>query len=282
VGWLNTAVGAGAIVGALAVAVVAHRRRLAGGLGLGVVLCGLPIAASVAWLHLGVALVLVALVGAGGVLVDVTGVTLIQRSADNDVLGRVFGALSSLVLGGLAVGSIVAPGLVAWLGPRGALVVVGLFLPALLVPAWTQLLRIDSAGRVEERPLALLAAIPMFALLPEPAIERLAASAAPVVVPVGEAVFQRGDAGDRFYVIDSGGAVVGDDGETKRLGPGDFFGEIALLRETPRTATVRAADELRLFALERDDFLAAVTGHAPSHEAAERVVDVRLATGLAL
>lgn len=281
VGWLNTAVGAGAIAGALAVAVVAHRRRLAGGLGLGVLLCGLPIAATVSFLHFGVALVLVGLVGAGGVLVDVTGVTLIQRSAENDVLGRVFGALQSLVLAGLAIGSISAPALVSWLGPRAALVATGLFLPALLVPLWTQLRRIDAAGRVEERPLALLRAIPMFALLPEPTIERLAGLAVPVSVPAGAAVFTRGDAGDRFYVIESGRAVV----ETERpteLDRGGFFGEIALLRDAPRSATVRAVGDLGLYALERDDFLAAVTGHAPSREAAERVVDVRLAAGLAL
>ena len=281
VGWLNTAVGAGAIAGALAVAVVAHRRRLAGGLGLGVLLCGLPIAATVSFLHLSIALVLVGLVGAGGVLVDVAGVTLIQRSAENDVLGRVFGALQSLVLAGLALGSIVAPALVSWLGPRGSLVATGLFLPALLVPLWTRLRDIDLSGHVEDRPLALLRAIPMFALLPEPTLERLAALAVPVSVPAGAVVFTRGDAGDRFYVIESGDAVVETDRPGK-LGRGDFFGEIALLRETPRTATVRAADELQLYALERDDFLGAVTGHAPSRETAERVVDVRLAAGLAL
>lgn len=282
VGWLNTATGAGAIVGAAAVAVAARHRRLAGGFGLGVLLWGLPIAATVLWLHLAAGLVLVGLVGAGGVLVDVTGMTLIQRSADNAVLGRVFGALQSLVLAGLAVGSVVAPAVVSWLGPRGALVVTGLFLPVLLLPLWPQLRRIDASGRVEERPLALLQAIPMLALLPQPTIERLAAGAVPVVVPAGTSVFERGDLGDRFYVIESGRALVDAPDGTRELGPGEFFGEIALLRDTPRTATVRAVDELHLFALGRDNFLAAVTGHAPSREAAERVVDVRLAAGLAL
>lgn len=282
VGWLNTATGAGAIVGAAAVAVAARYRRLAGGFGVGVLLWGLPIAATVLWLNLGVGLLLVALVGAGGVLVDVTGMTLIQRSAENEVLGRVFGALQSLVLAGLAAGSIVAPALVSGLGPRGALVATGLFLPALLVPLWPQLRRIDAAGRVEERPLAVLQAIPMLALLPQPTLERLAAGAVPVTVPAGTAVFDRGELGDRFYVIESGHALVDVPDGGHELGPGEFFGEIALLRDTPRTATVRAVDELHLFALARDDFLVAVTGNAPSREAAERVVDVRLAAGLAL
>ena len=282
VGWLNTATGAGSIAGALIVAVVASRRRLAGGFGLGVLLWGLPLAATVLWLHLTAALLLVGVVGAGGVLVDVTGMTLVQRSADNEVLGRVFGALQSLVLAGLAIGSLAAPGLVSWLGPRGALVATGAFLPALLVPLWPQLRQIDAAGRVAERPLALLRAIPMFALLPEPAVERLAAGAAIVVVPAGATVFDRGDPGDRFYVIESGRARVDLDGGHRELAAGDFFGEIALLRDTPRTATVSAVDELHLFALERDEFIVAVTGHAPSREAADQVVDLRLAASLAL
>jgi len=281
VGWLNTATGAGAIVGAVLVAVFAHRRRLAAGFGIGVFLWGVPIAATVLWLRLPVALLLVGLVGAGGVLVDVTGMTLIQRSADNEVLGRVFGALQSLVLTGLAVGSVAAPPLVSWLGPRGAVIATGLFLPTLLALCWMPLRRIDASGRVEERPLSLLRAIPMFALLPPPTLERLAAAATPVVVPAGRLVFDRGEHGDRFYVIDSGNALV-DAEEERELGTGDFFGEIALLRDTPRTASVRAVDDLHLYALERNDFLAAVTGHAPSLEAAERVVDVRLAAGLAL
>ena len=282
VGWLNSAMGAGALVGAAGVAVAARYRRLAGGLGLGVLLWGVPIAAAVVWLHLGAGLILVALGGAGGVLVDVTGMTLIQRSAENDVLGRVFGALQSLVLAGLAVGAVVAPALVSALGPRGALLASGLFLPALLVPLWPQLRRIDASGRVQERPLALLQSIPMLALLPRPALERLAAAAVPVAVPAGTAVFERGDPGDRFYAIESGHALVETTGEGHELGPGEFFGEIALLRDTPRTATVRAVEALQLFGLARDDFLGAVTGHAPSREAAERVADVRLAAGLAL
>ncbi len=183
VGWLNTATGVGSIAGAVIVAVVARRKRIAGGFGFGVFLWGVPIAATALWLNLGVALVLVALVGAGGVLVDVTGITLVQRSAENDVLGRVFGVLQSLSLAGLAIGSVVAPSLVSWLGPRGALIVSGAFLPVLLLPLWRKLWQIDAAARVPEEPLALLRAIPMFALLSETVLERLAGGAALVTVP---------------------------------------------------------------------------------------------------
>lgn len=273
VGWLNTATGVGSIAGAVIVAVIARRKRLAGGLGLGALLWGVPIAASVLWLHLGVALVLVALVGAGGVLVDVAGITLVQRSAENDVLGRVFGVLQSLSLAGLAIGSVAAPGLVSWLGPRGALIAAGAFLPALLIPLWPKLVRIDAAARIPTEPLALLRAIPMFAVLPETTLERLAGGAASVTVPAGATVIEQGDHGDRFYVIAAGRAQVS---AGPVLAAGEFFGEIALLHDIPRTATVTALDELRLFAVERDDFLAAVMSHAPALEAAKSVAAARL------
>jgi CRP-like cAMP-binding protein len=123
----------------------------------------------------------------------------------------------------------------------------------------------------------------MFAPLPLPALERLARLATPVGVPAGEAVFTRGDHGDRFYAIESGTARVDvEGGEARTLDPGDFFGEIALLRDVPRTATVRAVEDLSLYAVERDDFIAVVTGHAPSLEAAESVVATRLPAGAAI
>jgi len=143
--------------------------------------------------------------------------------------------------------------------------------------------RVDAAARVPTEPLELLRAIPMFSLLPPTVLERLASAAAEVHVPAMSEVFGQGEPGDRFYVISDGTATVEIDGaEASTLGPGDFFGEIALLREVPRTATVRAVQDLRLFAIERDDFIAAVTGHAPSREAADSVVAARLPAGAAL
>jgi MFS family permease len=277
VGWLNTALGVGCLVGVLAVAALAGRKRLAGDLGIGVLLWGAPLALVAVWTNLGFALLMFALIGVGNTLVDVAGMTLLQRSADNEVLGRVFGVLESLVLGTLALGALVAPAIVAWAGPRGALVAVGVFLPALLVPLWPTLRRIDESAHVPTEAIELLRAIPMFSPLPPQVLERLASAAEPVTVAGGAAVFQQGDTGDRFYVIASGRAAVEIDGvQSGELAPGDFFGEIALLRDVPRTATVRATEELRLYAIERDEFLAAVTGHAPSLEAAHSVVTARL------
>jgi MFS family permease len=280
-GWLNTAMGVGSVAGAFVVAAVAARRRLAGGFGLGILLWGVALCVAAALSTLAPALVLLAVVGTAAILVQVTSVTLLQRSAANEVLGRVFAVLESLMLAGTAVGALVAPGLVSWLGPRGALIATGAFLPVLLVPLWPSLRRIDAEARIAEEPLELLRRIEIFAQLPEAVLERLASGAAAVSAAADQVVVARGEAGRHFYVIATGRAAVEvEEGVVAReLGPGDFFGEIALLRDVPRTATVRALEPLQLYAVEREEFLAAVTGHAPTLAAAESVVVFRLPAG---
>ncbi|HZT86142.1 MAG TPA: MFS transporter [Gaiellaceae bacterium] len=279
-GWLNTAMGVGSVAGAFVVAAVAARRRLAGGFGLGILLWGLALCAAAALSTLAPALLLLGVIGTAAILVQVTSVTLLQRSAENEVLGRVFAVLESLMLAGTGVGALVAPGLVSWLGPRGALVATGAFLPVLLVPLWPSLRRIDLEAEIEEEPLELLRGIEIFAHLPEPVLERLASSATAVSAAADQVVVSRGEAGRHFYVIAAGRAAVElDGGIARELGAGDFFGEIALLRDVPRTATVRAVEPIRLYALERDEFLAAVTGHAPTLAAAENIVSSRLPAG---
>lgn len=279
-GWLNTAMGIGSLAGAAVVAVLAARRRLAGGFALGIFLGGAGVAGAAALSNLAPALILLGFVGLGAILAQVNGMTLLQRSAENEVLGRVFAVLESLILGSMALGSVIAPGIVSWLGPRTALVVTGLFLPALLVPFWPALRRIDDEAVIAEEPLELLRKIEIFAELPEPVLERVAGAATVVSTAADQVVVARGEAGNHFYVIAAGRAVVElDEGATRELGPGDFFGEIALLRDVPRTATVRALEPLKLYAIERDEFLAAVTGHGPTLAAAESVVATRLPAG---
>jgi MFS family permease len=279
-GWLNTAIGIGSLVGAVLVAVVAARRRLAGGLAIGLLLSAVPLALAAVVSTLAPALVLVGALGVGAIFVQVNGVTLLQRSAENEVMGRVFAFLESLIMAGIAIGSIATPGLVSWLGPRGALIAAGAVLPVLLVWLWPSLRKIDAEAKIAAEPLDLLRKIDIFALLEEPVLERLASGATPVSVAPFQPVVSQGESGDRFYVIAEGKASVEIDGaESRELGRGDFFGEIALLRDMPRTATVRAVDPLRLYAVERDEFIAAVTGHAPTLEVAEDVVSSRLAAG---
>jgi MFS family permease len=279
-GWLNTALGVGSVAGAFAVAVHATRRRLAGGFVIGLVLSTAPLAAIAAVTSLPPALVLAGALGVGSVFCQVNGVTLLQRSADNEVMGRVFAVFESMLLTGLAVGSIATPGLVSWLGLKTTLIVVAAFVPLLVIWLWPSLRRIDDEAVIAEEPLELLRKIEIFAQLPEPVLERLAAAATPISVGADGVVVSRGETGNHFYAIAAGRAGVDlDDGTTRELGPGDSFGEIALLRDVPRTATVRALEPLRLFALERDEFLAAVTGHAPTLATAENVVMSRLPAG---
>jgi MFS family permease len=279
-GWLNTAVGIGSVAGAFVVAALARRRRLAGGFAFGLLLSAIPLVATAAVSSLAPALVLMAAIGVGGVFCQVNSVTLLQRSTENEVLGRVFAVLESLMLAGLAIGSIVTPGLVSWLGPRGALIAAGALVPVLVVWLWPSLRRIDDEAVIAEEPLELLRRIAIFAQLPEPVLERLAAAATSVSVVADQVVVSRGEAGNHFYAIAAGKAAVElDDGTTRELGPGAFFGEIALLRDVPRTATVRALEPLQLYALEREEFIAAVTGHAPTLAATENVVVSRLPAG---
>jgi CRP-like cAMP-binding protein len=104
-------------------------------------------------------------------------------------------------------------------------------------------------------------------------MEQVARKLIPLQVAAGTEVVRQGDVGDRFYIVESGEALVTVDGQEMRtLGPGRFFGEIALLRDVPRTATVSAATDLSLYALDREDFLSAVSGHAPSVRAAEAIM----------
>jgi len=276
VGWLNAASGVGGVLGAVLAAALVGRGRLAADFGVGVLLFGIPLALLPAWRSETFALLLLAVVGIGNTLADVSGFTLLQRSAPDAVLARVFGVLESLLLLTVGLGAIVAPVLMSTLGTRGALIVAGLLLPALVLPAWPVLRAIDREAPV---PVALerLRAIPIFTPLPEATLEQLARALVQVTVAANEEVVRQGERGDRFYVVDSGTFDVLVDGASAgTLETGDHFGEIALLREVPRTATVRARGDAVLFALERHDFVPAVAGYAPSLASANAVIGMRL------
>lgn len=277
VGWLNAACGIGGLVGAMLAGAFIGRGRLAGDFGLGVLLFGLPLALVPAWRNQGFALLLLAIVGIGNTLADVSGMTLLQRAAPDAVLSRVFGVLEGLLLLTVGLGAIAAPALLSLLGTKGALVAAGLLLPLLVVPAWPVLRRIDRETVISVERLQRLGQVPFLSLLPESTLEQLAQAVVEDPMRAGEEVVRQGEPGDRFYVIDSGSVdVYVDDQLTSRLDPGEYFGEIALLRDTPRTATVRAREDGLLLTLSRDSFVPAVAGYAPSHSSAEAVVGLRL------
>jgi hypothetical protein len=222
------------------------------------------------------ALILLAIVGAANSVEDVAVFTLLQRIIPDEVLTRVLGVVWGLAMGGVALGSIVAPALVDAFGPRTAFVAVGTVLPLLVLLSYRSLVEIDRTA-VPAPELELVDRVPIFAPLPLAGKDRVAGRLLPVFVPAGETVIHAGDAGDRFYIVGDGELEIdaGDLSVTVRRG--DYFGEIALLRDVPRTATVRATVDSLLHCLGRDDFLAAVTGHAGARMAGDDVADTRLA-----
>jgi MFS family permease len=276
-GFLNSAIGIGGLLGALAAAALVGRRRLAGDFGVGIFIWGVPLALVAIWPNQAFALVLLGLVGVGNTLVDVSGMTLLQRAAPEDVLARVFGVLESLLLLTTALGALLAPFLLEWLGTRGALIVAGAVLPILVVPAWPRLSAIDRAAEIPTERLDILRANSIFSPLPPPALEQLAEALREVDVAQGQEVVRQGEPGDEFYLVAEGTLQVFVDAKpVGTLGSGDSFGEIALLRDVPRTATVTAQGPVRLFALERGRFLSAVSASGPSLSAAEGVIGMRL------
>jgi hypothetical protein len=271
VGLLNAGLGVGGIVGGLVALVLASRGRLATDFGLGVALFGAPLACVAALPHVAPAFAALVLVGIGNSLVDISAITLLQRIVSNDVLGRAVGALEGVLLGSLGLGALVSPFLIHAFGIRGALVVAGCFLPALVLPFVRLLRRLD--GSASEPPaIALLRGVEILAPLPPPTLEQLAGKLHEVSFEAGSVVVRQGDLGDRFYIVEDGVVEI----EDEDFGPGSSFGEIALVRNVPRTATAVAHTDVILQALEREDFLAAVTQHDASSAAADAVIALRL------
>jgi MFS family permease len=277
VGALTAAIGAGAVIGSLAASVLVGSRRLARWFGIGIALWGLPIALIPLFPRQATTLALLAAVGFGNALVDVGLFTLMARLAPDEVLARLFGLQESLVSLTVGVGAVVASLLIDLTSVPVAMVAVGALCPILVAVAWRRLVQPDRDIGELDKEIGLLRRVPMFQPLPLPAIEQLARGLESVHVPAGQAVFRQGDPADRFYVIETGAAdVIGDGRLLTTLGPGDGFGEIALLRRVPRTATVRAATDLELHALTCDRFLPVVTGFPPSAREAGAEVEEML------
>ena len=225
-----------------------------------------------------VSLVLLASAGGARSTFDVTARTLLQRVARPDLLARVFGLLEGLEMAGLALGSLLATVLYALGGVGAAFVGVGAILPLVAVSGGRRLLEIDRHATAPVVEVALLRSVQMLSLLPPPTLESLARALIPAEAPAGVDVVAQGDEGDRFYVIADGEADVLTDGTlVATLRRGDGFGEIALMYDVPRTATVRARTDLQLYALEREDFIVAMTQHLPAQTLARELASERLA-----
>jgi predicted MFS family arabinose efflux permease len=271
-GHLLAAVGAGALVGSV-ITLGADGRHTRWWFATGVLLYGLPLVALGASTDTRVAVVALALCGAGSAWAVIYGSGLITRLLPDHVAGRGWGVLLSLGAAATALGSLTASALSHLLGLPTALVVAGVA-TALGVGLGVPGLR-TLARRTVPPPdvLARLRGVDVLASLPGICLERLSVAAERRQVAAGEPVVRQGETGHEFFVVDDGELAVSIDGrEVRRLGPGAAFGEVALLRELPRTATVVAVRPGVLITLDREVFVTTVTGHRPTETWAEGAV----------
>ena len=276
VGVLNSAWGAGGLIGGFAALALLARGRFSTAMDAGAACIAVPLAVLAAAADPIVAVVAFAVLGLGWAIAETAGQTLLQRLASDESLARVFGVAEAGSQLAVALGSVAAPLLVAAFGIRGALLATALVVPLLVIARWHAAQRLDSDTAVPERELQALRSVDLFAPLPLATVETLALHTLPRVVFADEQILRLGDIGTRFYVIADGTMEVQAGPVVRRLGPGDYFGEIALLRDEPRTASVLAATDGLLYVVARAPFLQAVTGQARAAQAADTVVDARL------
>jgi MFS family permease len=277
VGYLNAAWGIGALLGGGALALLLERGQLAAGLLLGSLLAGGSLVLPGLWVVAAAAYLAWLGMGAGYTFVEVAARTLLQRLGSDETLARALAFLEASRFAAMALGSIAVAGLVAVLGIRGTVIALGTLPPAFALIRWRGLRALEIGAPVEEGSYRLLRDHPIFAPLPIDTLERLSHDLITLTPAAGEQIIVQGEEGDRFYLIAAGQVQVHVDGTFRHnQGEGECFGEIALLDDVPRTATVTALPDCRLLSLDRARFIAAVTGHRRSNEAAASVAQGRV------
>jgi hypothetical protein len=259
--------------------VLVGRERLAPTIRSALLLWGVPLILLSIAPSVGLAIVALAAVGIAESVLDVSGRTLLQRLVPGHTMTRAFGILEGLRMAGVAAGSALVAVLINANGARVAMVVAGLVLPMVGVITWRWFRAVDEASVIPTAEILTLSSVAIFQPLRPVALECIALNSTSRSVSSGDALVHEGDAGSEFFVIVDGRAVVtaGEaDQVVNRLGPADYFGEIALLHDRPRTATVTAATDMDLLVVERDDFIRAVTGHSASRDSLDAEVDRRL------
>ncbi|HEX3455430.1 MAG TPA: cyclic nucleotide-binding domain-containing protein [Gaiellaceae bacterium] len=277
VGWLTAVLGVGGVLGGLAATTLVGRRRMIPAMSAGLALWGLPLIAIGGLPYLAAAIVGFLVLGTGNTITDVAGYALIGRSARDDLIGAVYSVHEAVRAIAIVVGSVATAAIVELAGTREALVAAGAGL--VVAAALGELLRSREHSR-EPRPewLQLIRANPLFGWLPPIAAARLASRLEPFDLGAGATLLREGDPGDRAYLLEEGELLAEQGGrEIGRVRPGAVVGEIALLHDAPRMATVRAVVDSRLLTIERDEFIAAVTGNAGARDEADRLVHGRLA-----
>ncbi len=277
-GYLNAALGLGGVLGGATTLVLVGRGRLSGWLAVGAAVWGTAFAIVAGVQVTAVALVLLVIGGIGLAVVDVAGRTLLQRISPGEVLAGVFGLVEGFAMAGLAVGSVFATVAYGALGLAGATLLTAAFLPVVVLASASRLVGVEAGVRIPVREIEILRRLALFAPVPAPALEVVARNLVRLTMPAGTVVIREGDIGDRFYVLATGTVAVSQgDRLIRTLGPGDPFGQIALLRDIPRTATVTAVGDLELWALDRESFLYAMTGSPNAAAQANAMADTLLA-----
>ncbi len=272
------AMGLGGLLGGVVAATVARRRSLAPVVLASGLVQGVGVALVAAFVILAPAVALLALAGMGGAVLMVAGRTLLQRNADERMLARVFAVQEATSLIGLALGAALVPVLIELTSAQAAFLPFGVSVALITVLGYLLLRDLDARAVLLVEETALLRGVRFLASLPEYDLERLARSAAWVSVVEGDDVVRQGEPGELFYVVGRGElqVSVGGDVRPTALVAGDSFGEIALLRQVPRTATVTALTPCRLLTLDAADFLAALTRSPAGHHIASEVAGAHL------
>jgi MFS family permease len=278
VGILNATFGAGGLIAVFVTVGLVGRRRLAPPLVAAAVIMGASVALIAVWPRVAITIPLLLLANVGRSLFDVSGRTLLQRTGTPAVLGRIFGVIESVDMLGLSLGSLVVPILIGLGGTKAAIVGVGAIMPLVTLVLLPAILRADARATVPIVQIGLLRAMALFRPLPPPQMEGVARMLEPRRAVAGEVLIREGEPGDLFYLVADGEvAVTTAAGFATTLGRGEGFGEIALLNDTPRTATVTASSDASLYTLGREEFLTAITGMADVHGAARTMASERLA-----
>jgi len=227
--------------------------------------------------HPGVVVAAFAIMGLANPLVDVNTLTLVQRMTPTAVLGRVFLILEAGLMATMALGAFLMPLALDLVGLRWALVILTAPILALVAVCLPAVRRLDQT-LAPPRHLALIQALSLFSRLSPPVQEGLARRLVSLTVPAETVVIRQGDIGDRFYLIEHGRLdATSGNRLLSTMEDGDCFGEIALLRDIPRTATVVARVDSVLQALSRADFLHAIGTDHQTALRAEALVNRRFA-----
>lgn len=279
VGTLTAAIGLGGLIGAGVATVMASGVRLGNAFVAALAGWGLPIALMGLLVDPLVALIGMLVIGVSNAVIDVAIDTLLQRLVPHARQVAVIGLLELVIGGGTALGGVVAPIVLGAVGIEAALIAFGVLLPLVAAVSWPVIRRVDESGMADPRQLALIRGEPLFAPLSLATVEHLAACLDPARFDDGDFLIRQGEPGRSFFLIDQGTAAITRDERLVRVvGSGAGIGEIALLDDVPRTASVQAVGEVRAFSIEREEFLEAVTGHVVSRSLArERTLELRAA-----